>query len=354
MSKPWKKSKDLDEHRYWNRTEEQDRHFFKVMIGDFHKRMIIPDRFVQHFRGQTGGTIKLESRHGYTFDVEITKNLGKLVLESGWKAFARAHNLRTGDFLVFKYDGHSQLKVLIFGPSGCEKIEACNLMKNAAPGKEWWGNTADIVNTNTCSNLPMKFPKSGRQIRPSKDSSRQGNDTINISSSSSPSDSAGGISSLEDDHSLPGCILANGTLLDLNQVQKKQLKEKIRAINSKIPLYGCVIRKSSIYGRTRMLEISKKYAQVYLPFEEQMLTLQRHGKKWEVRCRVKKTKTKRFLRGWKRFACGNNLKLGDVCLFELLRNKRKYAMNVYIVRKSQYKRKCASEEKLATRFKKQK
>ncbi|KAM3335399.1 hypothetical protein ACQJBY_029696 [Aegilops geniculata] len=331
MSKPWKKRKELDEHRYWNHTEEQDKRFFKVMIGGFHERLIIPDRFVQHFRGETGRTIKLVSRHGYTFDVQITKNLEKLVLDSGWKAFARAHNLRTGDFLVFKYDGHSQLKVLIFGPSGCEKLPACNLMKNAAPDKDWWGNTDDIVNT--CHDPPMRFPHSGRQIRPSMDSSRQGNDIVNISSSSSASDSAGGILSSEDDHSLSGCILANGTLSNLNEVQKKQLKEKIRAINSEIPIYGCVIRKSSIYGKTRTLEISRKYAEVYLPFEEQMLTLQHHGKKWEVRCSVKKSKGKRLLTGWKHFACGNNLQLGDVCLFELLRTKKKYAMNVYIIRK---------------------
>nr|XP_045090277.1 putative B3 domain-containing protein Os03g0621600 [Aegilops tauschii subsp. strangulata] len=342
MSKPWKKRKELDEHRYWNHTEEQDKHFFKVMIGDFHERMIIPDRFAQHFRGQTGRTIKLASRHGYTCDVQITKNLEKLVLDSGWKAFVRAHNLRTGDFLLFKYDGHSQLKVLIFGPSGCEKIQACNLKKNVAPGKEWWGNTAGIVNT--CHNLPMEFPHSGRQIRPSNDSSRQGNDIIDISSSSSPSDSAdflclGGISSSEDDHSLSGCILAKGTLLNLNHLQKKQLEEKIRAINSEIPIYGCVIRKSSIYGKTRTLEISRKYAEVYLPFVEQMVTLQHHGKKWDVRCCVKNKKSKRLMRGWMHFVRGNNLQLGDVCLFELLRNKKKYVMNVHIIRKSLYKRK---------------
>ena len=85
-------------------------------------------------------------------------------------------------------------------------------------------------------------------------------------------------------------------------------------------------------------EISRKYAEVYLPFEEQMLTLQHHGKKWEVRCRVKKSKAKRLLRGRKHFARDNNLQLGDVCLFELLRNKKKYVMNVHIIRKSLYKR----------------
>jgi hypothetical protein len=58
----------------------------------------------------------------------------------------------------------------------------------------------------------------------------------------------------EDDYEaqpVPSCILAGGTLLALNQVQKEHLEEKIQAIHSEIPIYGCVIRKSSIYGKTR-------------------------------------------------------------------------------------------------------
>ncbi|KAG8047635.1 hypothetical protein GUJ93_ZPchr0008g12681 [Zizania palustris] len=47
----------------------------------------IPDEFVQHFRGIIPRAIKLQSRNGCIFDVQITKNLGRLSLKSGWKAF---------------------------------------------------------------------------------------------------------------------------------------------------------------------------------------------------------------------------------------------------------------------------
>ncbi|KAM0861643.1 hypothetical protein ACQ4PT_045751 [Festuca glaucescens] len=335
MNKPFKKSQEAGEHRYWNHAGKQEKHFFKVMIGDFHERMTIPDRFAQHFRGATGRNIKLESHNGYTVDVQVTWNSEKLVIESGWKEFASSHDLRMGDFLVFKYDDNSQLKVLVFGPSGCEKLLPCGLMKNAAPGEERWRNPADIIST--CHDLPMKFPQNGSQTSAHQDSSRQENNIISISSSNSASESEGDISCSDDDHevhAVPSRILTRGTLLALNQVQKNQLEEKIRAIHSEIPIYGCVMRKSTIYGKTRTLEISREYAEVYLPFEEQMLTLQNHGKKWEVRCRAKAGKSKRFLTGWKQFAHGNNLHLGDVCLFELLKNKKKYVMNVHIIRKS--------------------
>jgi hypothetical protein len=85
----------------------------------------IPDKFVQRFRGLIANSVNLESRCGHTFDVEVANNLGKLVLQTGWKAFVTAHDLNMGDFLVFKYDGTSRLKVLIFDLSCCEKVPPC-------------------------------------------------------------------------------------------------------------------------------------------------------------------------------------------------------------------------------------
>ena len=57
---------------------------------------VIPDKFEQHFRGLIANNAKLESRCGYTFDVEVAKNLGKVVLQTGWKEFVTAHDLKMG------------------------------------------------------------------------------------------------------------------------------------------------------------------------------------------------------------------------------------------------------------------
>lgn len=271
--------------------------------------------------------IKLESRNGCTFDVQVTKNLDKLVLQSGWKAFVSAHDLKMGDFLLFKYNGISQLKVLIFDPSGCEKVTSCLVMKNATHGQE----PVDI--SSSCHDTPMKSPTSERKAWKQRDNSNQGNKIVYISSSSSPFDSSDCVSSSEDDleaHFMPSYILPRGTRL--TGAQKKKLKEKVQAIHSETPIYGYVMNKSSIYGHPCTVELCRKYADLYLPFEDQTLTLQRHGKSWEVRCRIKEGKCKRFLKGWKRFAHDNNLHLGDICLFELLK-KKKNAMNVHIIGK---------------------
>lgn len=80
-------------------------------------------------------------------------------------------------------------------------------------------------------------------------------------------------------------------------------------------------------------EISKKYADVYLPFEDGTVVLQHHGKSWNVRCCLTKQNSKRFLKGWRQFAGDNKLHLGDICLFDLLKDKKKYVMDVHIIRR---------------------
>ncbi|KAL6637457.1 hypothetical protein ACP70R_025029 [Stipagrostis hirtigluma subsp. patula] len=255
-------------------------------------------------------SIKLESRSGYTFDVQVTKNLGRVVLHAGWKSFVRAHDLKMGDFLVFKYVGASQMKVLIFDISGCEKVPLYHVPKNAGQGgEERRGKTTDAFSS--CRDPLMKSLTSDKRSLKQRGTSRQTDD--------------------HRVHSVPSYILQHGT--HLTGVQMKKLKEKVRAIRSAIPIYACVIKKSCISGKNRAMNISGDYADVYLPFHEGTLVLQHHGKSWKVRCRVgqRECRYKRLLKGWNRFQLDNKLQLGDLCLFELLKTK-KYTMKVHIMR----------------------
>lgn len=116
----------------------------------------IPDKFMQHFRGLIAKSVQLESRCGHTFDVEVAKNMGKVVLQTGWKVFVTAHDLNMGDFLVFKYDGTSRLKVFIFDLSCCEKVPPCLVKRNHICGRE----TMHIENSSSCRDLPMNVTAS--------------------------------------------------------------------------------------------------------------------------------------------------------------------------------------------------
>ncbi|KAF2940274.1 putative B3 domain-containing protein Os03g0621600 [Oryza sativa Japonica Group] len=294
-------SKEGDDAYFdWNRTNGEDKHFFKVMLGDFHERVTIPNEFLHNFGGKIPKSIKLETRSGLTFDVQVTKNSGRVVLQSGWASYVSAHDLKIGDFLVFKYSGDSQLKTLIFDSSGCEKV--CEKPVDMS------GRSYDIA---------MRNSQDEKKKRKQRDISRQG--TVKPSEEGLKAEL------------VPGCILPSRT--DLTRLQKNILIEKVKAINSETPIYGYVMNNSSIHGIPCTVEISKKYADVYLPFEDGTVVLQHHGKSWNVRCCLTKQNSKRFLKGWRQFAGDNKLHLGDICLFDLLKDKKKYVMDVHIIRR---------------------
>ncbi|KAG0548517.1 hypothetical protein BDA96_01G173300 [Sorghum bicolor] len=330
MRKPSKGCNKGNANCQWSdRTDDHGKHFFKILIGDFHKRLVIPGKFAEHFRDKIEGSITLESLGGYTFEVQVAKNFGRIVLQSGWKSFVSAHDLKKMDFLVFKYNGMSRMKVLIFDPSGCEKVPPCFVTKNAINGGKK-REEAIVIASGDANNHPMRAPETKKKALKQRDRSR-----IIISSSRSLSKSSGGMTSSEDDEacSAPSYMLPQGASLD--NIQQKKVKERGRAICSEIPIYVCVVKKSNISGRSQAMDFSRKYSDVCLPFKSKRWILQCHGKSWEVTCRIKagkcQGKFKMLCNGWAQFAGDNYLQLGDILLFEQLKTK-KYRMNVHIIR----------------------
>ncbi|TVU46111.1 hypothetical protein EJB05_05629 [Eragrostis curvula] len=171
--------------------------------------------------------------------------------------------------------------------------------------------------------IPFRLSRSETEGYKQKDSSGQRIEVVNISSSLS--------SSSEDDveaHSTPGYILESGT--QLTDAQKKEMEVKVQTIQSAIPLFGCIMKGRSVFGEPCSLDLSREYADEYLPLGMTTLTLQRNGKNWEVQCVGRVGESKRLQCGWKQFADDNDLQLGDLCLFELVGNK-KHTMNVHVI-----------------------
>ena len=146
----------------------------------------IPQKFVQRLTGKITGTIKLESRAGSSFDVQVINNQGKVSLGFGWEAFVSSHDLNRGDFLVFKYNRRSHLKVLIFDPSGCEKLSSIVMdATHKSQRKEPVGMPSPY------HDILMKSSPSANKAWEQQDSSNQGHNVIDISSSSSLPRSSG-------------------------------------------------------------------------------------------------------------------------------------------------------------------
>ncbi|KAF0921954.1 hypothetical protein E2562_020641 [Oryza meyeriana var. granulata] len=119
----------------------------------------------------------------------------------------------------------------------------------------------------------------------------------------------------------------------LTEVHRIKVEEKVRAVHSNYPVFVAVMTKSNIIRQPCYLAICRKYANKYLPRKEQMLTLQRQGRRWQVQFRINKRNLRMLSNGWRKFTRDNELQIGDTCLFELLSNKNSYTMNVQIIRK---------------------
>uniref|UniRef100_A0A453HDF4 TF-B3 domain-containing protein n=3 Tax=Aegilops tauschii subsp. strangulata TaxID=200361 RepID=A0A453HDF4_AEGTS len=123
-------------------------------------------------------------------------------------------------------------------------------------------------------------------------------------------------------------MMPRGTCL--TQLQKKKILEKVEAIGSDLHIYIAVMTRSSILVS---LSFAIKYSATYLQKGSGSLVLQVEGKSqiWHDEMR-EKAGAMRIRAGWTSFASDNNLREGDICLFELMKNEGGLKkMVVYII-----------------------
>ncbi|PUZ42221.1 hypothetical protein GQ55_9G566900 [Panicum hallii var. hallii] len=103
-----------------------DSEFFKILLpGMYEEALRLPAKFARDLGARRD--LKLQLAGGEMmplWDVEVfaDEKRGDMYLGLGWKKFARAHDLRDGYLLVFRYDdGAAALTVTVFDRSTCRK-----------------------------------------------------------------------------------------------------------------------------------------------------------------------------------------------------------------------------------------
>ncbi|EOA15767.1 hypothetical protein CARUB_v10006905mg, partial [Capsella rubella] len=94
-------------------------HFFQPLIPGFENHLNIPvkffsDHIVGKHDGRTVNLISDASERSWQVKMQGHR------LTDGWKEFVEAHDLRIGDFLVFRHEGDMLFNVTALGPSCCE------------------------------------------------------------------------------------------------------------------------------------------------------------------------------------------------------------------------------------------
>ncbi|PUZ37972.1 hypothetical protein GQ55_9G159300 [Panicum hallii var. hallii] len=124
----------------------------------------------------------------------------------------------------------------------------------------------------------------------------------------------------------------------LSQSQKKIVEEKVRAIQSEVPVFVAIMKvvNADVTYRHRIMELGKRFAAPHLPHRGQTVLLQCMKKVWKTKMVIRSGSRRWFLvGGWTTFVRDNGLRVGDICLFEL-KKKGELTMKVHIISREQF------------------
>ncbi|XVF17763.1 hypothetical protein REPUB_Repub10bG0151800 [Reevesia pubescens] len=341
--------KDNDHSRFTNKTP----HFFKVILKEAIRdgKLGIPRNFVRKHGKRLPSPIKLEVPSGAIWQVELRKCDDMVWLQKGWKEFAEYYSLELGDFVVFRYEGNAYFHVLIFDKSASEieypytitedddddmSVELCVDISASRKNKEK-------------SHLPCgPCPQPHKKTR--TDSPNQPGTNLKfeiLSSCNSPDDPKsrrikdGNLKKVETSHRSTGQVDATkgvegitaqrsmktellSCVQQLTATEKAHSYQRAGAFKSTgNPFFIAVMRPSFVRDYYRM-SIPTNFARKFLKMQNGNLTLcDSAGKTWPAkyyRGPKDKNLSAKVNGGWRAFARDNNLDVGDICVFELIKH----------------------------------
>ncbi|XP_061358903.1 putative B3 domain-containing protein Os03g0621600 [Gastrolobium bilobum] len=274
----------------------------------------------------------LKPEDGTEWELFWTKNDGDIWLQKGWKEFSTYYSLDHGHMVLFEYKHTSHLDVHIFDkstleidyPFHCTQDEQDNLdqisdddsvkisdelpachkntqkspMSSPQPCKKLRTCTSKVERSSTLQNLPQRVQIEGTILEKSKFASVK----------KEPDENIGGTTEF---------------------LRVKQFTSKITAIKkaktfrSKSPSFTVVMKPAYVDGYD--LAVPVQFAEIYLKKKERNILLQvLDGRTWTCKYRFPRISSR-----WKKFVTDNDLKVGDVCLFEMT-NIRDLSLKVHI------------------------
>nr|XP_051179435.1 putative B3 domain-containing protein Os08g0325100 [Lolium perenne] len=185
--------------------------------------------------------------------------------------------------------------------------------------------------------VQMQLPRrrTRKQSKLQSDYSSQGNKTA-MPSSSSSSSSGDSFSPADDTEVRDAARYTLGWHCTLTTMQKKEVDEKVQFIHSDNPKFVAVMRNFNVTGPVT-LTFSKQYVKTYVGDKERNICLQRLNKRWKVHFGGSPI-LKRIESGWRKFVQENDVEVGDICIFELLKIYELCTMEVHIIRAKDFGR----------------
>ncbi|KAF5186752.1 B3 domain-containing transcription factor vrn1 [Thalictrum thalictroides] len=271
-------------HRRERTEEQQDKEalpsFCKIISSSIiaDGQLGIPKKFFTKYGKYMSNVVVLKVRSCMAWRLDLRKVDGFACFQNGWKEFVEHYSICAGHYLVFRYDRKSQFDVIIFGMSGNEI--------------DYSRSSNNLVESNHDKHVLLP-----------ENEGIDGND--------------GDDSTDNDDSS--GRNLMTRRLMKTEE--RKGAIQIASPFKSKYPFFQITMQPS--YVNAKYWPIPRTFSERYLPEGLESLSLQvPNGKKeWIVGCSLYSGIDIRIRKGLHLFMLENNIQIGDVCYFELIKTK---------------------------------
>ncbi|KAL2324004.1 hypothetical protein Fmac_023062 [Flemingia macrophylla] len=291
-------------------------HFFKRIEEDILRNgeLRIPRGFVNECWEGISNPLRLLLPNGAKWNVSWKKHDADIWLTDKWKKFADFYSLDQDHLLVFRYVGKSQFHVVILDQTGLEI--GYPLMHDGEEN----GNNSLRQSKRAKPPVPLSCSIKKLKTNPRKEPKSypcQGVETRGTQSRRAHT---------EDSHNAMPKVRGEEEIMDSN---RRCSKSKVIQIDEKLSASERARAFSS--NSSIILRMQKAYIQGSLAVPRRFIpkhqlkqpdkVILRTFKTWDVKCCVNSFNGQFYLStGWRDFVKSNNLKLGDVCVFDEIKS----------------------------------
>ncbi|KAJ8645651.1 hypothetical protein MRB53_007399 [Persea americana] len=309
---------------------ERGPQFFKILLEDSPEQLRLPPAFVKHNVIDPSQGAQLKGPNGHIWYVHLSIRGKDTYLQYGWKKFVEDHSLKAYHLLLFTYDGNGQFTVQIFDKTACEieAITTCNTSQefNLRGGKKGASPDFEQYSQHKLDGIDRKNSQNDKVLSPqtsqcNKTGSTQRQHTLALKINKFKK-----IQTKDVHLTMSKTCSSSKENLDFSKKQLSTTKEKTKAFDeaseasksSKFPNFLKVMNTSSVNNKF-LVSVPAYFFREYCPKQKTSFFLWDPKERgWEVNF-IPQVPHKGILSGgWQAFSKGNNLREGDVCLFELV------------------------------------
>nr|XP_029145167.1 B3 domain-containing transcription factor VRN1-like isoform X1 [Arachis hypogaea] len=294
--------------------------FFKIVLrkslDDGYLKM--PNKFCRKYGGDMPNPVKLQPPDGTEWRIDWTNRDAEILFENGWKEFATFYTLENGHVLWFEYNGTSNIKVNIFDMTALE----IDYPSNGRIGDD---NSVEI--------LDKPPPRRGRGqpkkkvITEPKQSRASTSKIMKSAIKTKDKDKNPNTQNLKDGQSEETADLK----LPIIQRARPDMDviREAKKFKSKNPSFVIKIKQKQQTGSPANLPVC--FFRMYFENTKQYAILRVGKKQWHATLIHYPNRKNALISHWRLFVEENNLKAGDVGIFELV-NRQGPELKVHIRR----------------------